>query len=171
MDGVPALVRNRRLDILYANRLGYGLCSEMYRDPIRPANPARFVFFDPRSRDFFVDWNRAADDMVALLRGEVGRSPSDRALSELIEDLAGGSDTFRDRWARHEVLYRRTGVGRFHHPIAGEMTLIYEDLDIAADPGQTILVFTAEPGSESHHALGRVADWVATHDPTRPDAG
>ena len=150
MDGLPALVRNRRLDILHGNRLGNALYSEMYRDPLRPANPARFVFLDPRSRGFFLDWDSAADDMVALLRAEAARSPSDGTLWALVEELSNGSEAFSDRWAEHEVLFRRTGVGRFHHPIAGDLSLIYEDLDIAADPGQTILVFAAEPGSGSH---------------------
>ena len=55
------MVRNRRLDILYANALGYGLYSEMYRNPIRPANSARFVFLDPQAPGFFLDRDAAAD--------------------------------------------------------------------------------------------------------------
>jgi hypothetical protein len=46
MPGTPALVHNGRLDILYANQLGYALFSEIFRDPVRPAN-AGFVFLDP----------------------------------------------------------------------------------------------------------------------------
>jgi len=169
MAGMPAMVRNRRLDILYANRLGYGLYSEVYRDPIRPANPARFVFLDPRAPEFFLDWDTAANNMVALLRAEAGHNPSDRALSNLVEELSTSSGRFRDLWADHDVLFHRTGVGSFHHPIAGDLTLIYEDLNVAADPGQTILVFTPEPGSESQEALEHLADWAATHDPTRSE--
>jgi transcriptional regulator with XRE-family HTH domain len=166
MAGMPAMVRNRRLDILYANELGYGFYSEMYRNPARPANPARFVFLDPRAHEFFLDWETAANDMVALLRAETGRTPSDQALSELVEELSTRSDRFRDLWENHEVLFHRTGVGRFHHPVAGDLTLIYEDLDVAADPGQTILVFTAESDRESQAALQRLADWAATREAT-----
>jgi hypothetical protein len=169
MVGMPAMVRNRRLDILYANALGYGLYSEMYRNPIRPANSARFVFLDPQAPGFFLDWDAAAADMVALLRAETGRSPADRALAELVEELSGRSDRFRRLWADHDVLFHRTGVGRFRHPIAGDMILGYEDLDVAADPGQTLLVFTADAGSASQEALERLSDWVGTRGPTRPD--
>src|SRR4051794_32221948 len=43
-----AFVRNGRLDVLSANRLGYGLYSEAFANPARPVNLARFVFLDPR---------------------------------------------------------------------------------------------------------------------------
>jgi transcriptional regulator with XRE-family HTH domain len=52
----PADLRNGRRDILAANRLGYALYSEMYIDPVRPANVARFLFLSPRAREFFPDW-------------------------------------------------------------------------------------------------------------------
>src|SRR4051812_38324030 len=66
--GAAAFVRNDRLDILAGNHLGYALYSEMFVGPIRPVNTARFVFLDPRARDFYVDWDRAARDTVAVLR-------------------------------------------------------------------------------------------------------
>ena len=73
MAGVPAYVRNGRRDVLAANTLGHALYSELYVDPARPANLARFVFLSPRARTFFVDWARAASDIVAILRTEAGR--------------------------------------------------------------------------------------------------
>jgi len=41
-----SFVRNGRLDILSANRLGYALYSEVFANPDRPANLARFIFLD-----------------------------------------------------------------------------------------------------------------------------
>jgi hypothetical protein len=64
MNDAPADVRNGRRDILAANRLGYALYSDMYIDPARPANVARFVFLSPRARAFFLDWDGAANDIV-----------------------------------------------------------------------------------------------------------
>jgi len=61
------------LDVLAANRLGRALCSELYLDPTRAVNHARFTFLDPRAHDFYPDWDRAANDGVALLRAEAGR--------------------------------------------------------------------------------------------------
>ncbi|HKN45435.1 MAG TPA: helix-turn-helix transcriptional regulator, partial [Propionibacteriaceae bacterium] len=70
ISDAPAYVRNGRRDVLAANRLGYALYSEMYVDPARPVNVARFVFLNPRARTFFLDWERAANDTVAILRIE-----------------------------------------------------------------------------------------------------
>lgn len=55
MTVAPAYVRNGRRDILAANRLGYALYSELYLDPARPVNIARFVFLNPRAHTFFID--------------------------------------------------------------------------------------------------------------------
>jgi len=88
----PAFAQNGRLDVLAANRLGCALYSEMFADPARPTNLARFVFSNPRSRDFFGDWDRAANDTVAILRTEAGRAPYDSGLSDLVGELATRSE-------------------------------------------------------------------------------
>src|SRR5437899_7869394 len=44
MFGTPAFVQNGRLDVLYANQLGYALYSEAFRDSVRQANLALFFF-------------------------------------------------------------------------------------------------------------------------------
>jgi hypothetical protein len=79
------------------------------------------------------------------------------SLSDLVGELSTRSEEFRVRWAAHDVLLHRSGVMRFRHPLAGELSLGYEDLDLPADPGQTILVFTAEPGSPSEEAPRELA--------------
>src|SRR3989449_2878470 len=162
MTGTPAFVQNGRLDILCANQLGYALFSEIFRDPVRPANAARFVFLDLRATEFYVEWERIAHDVVALLRAEAGRDPYDRALSDLIGELSTRSEEFRVRWATHDVRFHRTGVKRFHHPLVGDLTLAYDALELPADHGLTIFAYTAEPNSPSHDALNLLASWTST---------
>lgn len=168
MTGAPALVRNGRMDILDANRLGCALYSAMYVDPRRPVNSARFTFLDPRATTFFVDWEHAADDSVAVLRGEAGRNPYDRDLSDLVGELSTQSEEFRTRWARHDVRYHDTGVKRLHHPVVGQLELTFEVMTLMADPGLTMFAFTAEPGSRSEEALNLLASWTATLDEAEP---
>jgi hypothetical protein len=161
MTGAPAWVRNGRMDFLAGNRLGYALYSEMFTDPVRPANNARFVFLNPRSMEFFVDWERAANDIVAILRAEAGRNPYDRALTELIGELSTRSETFRTRWAAHDVRFHRTGRKQLHHPVVGDLDLSFEAMEL---PGGdlTVLAYTAEPGSPSQDSLNLLASWAAT---------
>jgi transcriptional regulator with XRE-family HTH domain len=164
MTGVPALVQNGRLDILSANALGRALFSELYVDPVRPANHARFVFLSRRAPDFYGDWERVANDTVSILRTEAGRDPYDRDLSDLIGELSTRSEEFRTRWAAHNVRIHRTGSKDFHHPVVGDLSLTYEMLDLSADSGLAILTYTAEPGSKSAEALDLLASWTATLD-------
>ncbi len=162
MSGLPAMVRNGRLDILYANPLGQALYSEHFRDPVRPPNSVRFAFLDPRARTFYVDWETTAHDLVAALRGEAGHNPYDRALSELVGTLSTRSEEFRREWARHDVWFHRSGTKRLRHPLVGELTLLYEVLDLPADPGQTVAAYSAEAGSASEEALRELDRWSAT---------
>jgi transcriptional regulator with XRE-family HTH domain len=162
MTQTPALVQNGRGDVLSANTLGYALYSEMDLTPAQPANHARFVFLDSRSRRFFPDWERIADDSVAMLRTEAGRDPHDRNLSDLVGELSTRSDDFRIRWAAHNVRVHRTGAKRFHHPVVGDLTLTYEMLELTADPGLQLLVLSAEPGTTSEDALSLLGIATAT---------
>jgi len=167
MSGAPAFVLNGRLDLLAANDLGTALYAPIYADPHRPANNARFVFLDPNATEFFRDYDKAANDTVALLRAEAGRNPYDRDLSDLIGQLSTRSDEFRHRWAAHNVRIHTTGVKLLHHPVVGDLDLPFESFPAPADPGQSLLVYTAEPGSATHDALSLLASWAATADGIR----
>ena len=78
MTGASAVVRNERLDILATNPLGRALYDPLYRDRARPANHARFAFLDPAAHDFWVNWERSADDTVGILRTLAGRTRTTR---------------------------------------------------------------------------------------------
>jgi hypothetical protein len=162
MVGVAAFVRNDRLDVLAANRLGEAFYGPQFDDPARPVNSARFVFLNPRAKEFFLDWDTIASDCVGILRAAAGRDPYDKRLSDLIGELSTRSEDFRVRWAAHNVRLHRTGVKRFHHPVVGELTLDFESLDLPGDSGQKLLVYSAEPGSPSRQALDLLASWAST---------
>ena len=164
MSGVPAFVRNGRLDVVGANRLFRALYSEHYEGAAKPQNTARFLFLDPRATTFYLDWDRVANDVVAVLRAEAGRDPYDRELSDLVGELSTRSELFRKLWAAHNVRRHDTGLKRFHHPVVGELSLTFEAMELVADPGLTMTVYTAEPGSRSEEALNLLASWTATPD-------
>jgi transcriptional regulator with XRE-family HTH domain len=162
--GTPALVRNARVDYLAANRLGRGLYAPLFESREQPANSARFTFLDRAAVDFYADWERVANDLVAHLRSEAGRHPYDRGLSDLVGELSTRSAEFRTRWAAHNVRFHRTGTKRLHHPVVGDLDLSYETMELAADAGLNLTVYTAEAGSASQQALDILASWTATLD-------
>jgi len=166
MTQAPAFIRNGRLDLLAANQLGHALYST-YLTPDHPANTARFVFLDPRSEEFYDDWDHIANEVVAILRSEAGRNPHDRDLTTLIGELSTQNETFRTKSAAHNVRFHDTGTKRLHHPVVGDLELTYEAIDLSADTGLTMFAHTAEPGSKSDQALQLLGSWAAT--PTQPD--
>ena len=105
---------------------------------------------------------------MSLLRAEVGRTPDDRELTELIGDLTTRSERFSALWATYNVRWHTTGTKLFHHPVVGDLSLAYEGLELTADPGQTLITFTAEPGSPSQQALTFLASWAAAQDQPAP---
>ncbi|WP_329236158.1 helix-turn-helix transcriptional regulator [Actinoallomurus sp. NBC_01490] len=166
MTDLPAYIRNGRFDILAANSLGRALYAPVYDSPLfaqrGPVNTARFLFLDPGSADFWSEWEKAANDSVAFLRTETGRSPRDKGLTDLIGELSTKSDEFAQRWARHDVKFPRSGVKQLHHPLVGDLALPYEALDLPADPGLCITVYSPAPGSPERQALDLLASWTGS---------
>jgi hypothetical protein len=148
----PATVSNMRGDYLAANPLGRALYAPLFERREQPPNSRRSTFLDPAAQTFFVDWEKAAKDLVAALRSMAGRNPSDRALSHLAGELSTRSDAFRAWWAAHNVRYHQTGTKRLHHPVVGDVELSCEVMELAADNEPRLAIFTAEPGSRSEEA-------------------
>ena len=162
MSGAAAHVANEQLDILAANPLGRALFPDMFDGHACP-NAARFLFLDPRARDFYIEWDRIAHDVVALLRSAAGRNPYDRDLSDLVGELSTRSEEFRQHWARHDVRFHISGIKRYHHRDVGDLELNYERLDLMFDTGLTIITYTADPGTRSAEALSLLGSLAATN--------
>jgi len=164
-EGV-AFVRDPYQNLLATNALGRAFYSPVIGDGGRTPNLARFQFLDPASRDFYPDWDLFAEMCVGIMRAEAGRDPHDRTMQDLVGELSTRSETFRTLWGAHNVRTHGSGTKRFHHPVAGELTLAYEELAITAEPGLVLLVYTAEPGSPSAERLHLLASWSASEDAT-----
>lgn len=166
----PAFVRNGRMDLLAANRLARAFYAPIYDSGHQPPNIARFQFLDPASYQFYPDWDSFADICVAILRTEAGRDPHDKELHDLIGELSTRSDEFRTRWGAHNVRHHSTGAKTFHHPVVGDLTVAYEGLEMAAEPGLTLTIYTAEPGSSSDEGLRLLASWAASREAEQESA-
>ena len=97
-----------------------------------------------------------------MLRAEAGRDPYERGLSDLIGELSTRSDQFRVRWGAHNVRIHPTGIKLIHHPVVGDLDLPFESFPIPAEPSQSLLTYTTEPGSPSHDALSLLASWTTS---------
>ncbi|WP_259471675.1 hypothetical protein [Streptomyces shenzhenensis] len=94
--------------------------------------------------------------------------PHDPALTELVGELSTRSQTFRQRWAAHDVRFHRSGVKRLYYPIVGDLDL--ETFELSSDPGLAMVVHTAAPGTPAADTLMLLASWAASRAPEEPEA-
>ncbi|MFF1261232.1 helix-turn-helix transcriptional regulator [Streptomyces sp. NPDC058321] len=160
----PAVVCNGRMDILASNPLARAFYTDLFANAANQRNLARFQFLDPASRRFYPDWDLFADMAVAILHAQAGRNPYDKDLHDLVGELSTRAEEFRTRWGAHNVRRHGTGTKRFHHPAIGELILAYESLDLAADPGLNMTIYSAEPGSPSEEGLRLLASLAVTEE-------
>ena len=99
---------------------------------------------------------------MASLRTYAGQNPLDKKLTGLIGELVTRSDTFRYRWARHNVRHHRAGIKRIRHPAVGDLELSYESMELPANPDWFMFAFTAEPGSPSEERLKLLGSLAVT---------
>ncbi|MCX5228288.1 helix-turn-helix transcriptional regulator [Streptomyces sp. NPDC006553] len=160
MEGIPAFVVGRRLDVLAWNRMARALMGDF--EAMEPAerNLARLVFLGPNSRDLYRDWECKATEVVSVLRLYAGCYPEDPALLALVGELSVRSEEFRSLWAAHTVADKGHGTKVLRHPLVGEMTLTYESMQVAGgDPDLMLITYQAEPGTASADALRLLAQW------------
>lgn len=162
MTGIPAFVRNGRLDILGINALALEIYHPEGRTSPKATNFARYLFLDPEAPALLGDWEEMAADTVAILRQEAGRDPHSRELADLIGELSVGSQEFRRMWAAHNVRFHRTGAKRFHHPAVGDFELSFEAMELPGHEGLTLIAYSAPKGSRSLDALALLASISAT---------
>ena len=115
-------------------------------------------FMDPDCRRVFPPDDHAAHarEVVAQARSVAAtHGPGSRA-AELVERLLAESAEFRTLWEAHEVASPMAREKRLQHPEVGLMELQCQHL-YDLHQGQSLLVFTATPGSESADKLQLLA--------------
>jgi transcriptional regulator with XRE-family HTH domain len=153
---MPAIVVNRRRDVLAANPLALALSPEFTPGE----NLIRWRLLNPAARQFYVNWDEATEIAVSALRELSGHCPLDPRMRALIAELSDASPRFRELWPRAEV-GDRTGVHHMRHPQVGDLYLHRHRLDTPYLGGDHVLMYRAEPGSDSARALEKLRSLAA----------
>ncbi len=153
---LPAFVESRMFDVLAANSLATALSPGIRAGE----NRLRSMFLDPAERDRHPDWPKAIGGMVASFRASIGTDTDDPRVAQLVGELSLASELFRKLWARHDVKALAGATVQMRHPEVGELSLRREKLPIGDSGGQLLVIYHAEPGSESAHALSLLAGGV-----------
>ncbi|MEU6711684.1 helix-turn-helix transcriptional regulator [Nonomuraea sp. NPDC046802] len=156
-----AFVLGRRGDVLAANRLAKALLTDFDAMPYRERNLTRWIILDPAARELYVDWEKIASEMTAILRLDAGRHPDDTRTAELVGELSMKSEHFRRWWADHKVLDRSFGTKRFHHPVVGPLSIDYQAFTMPGENDQTLFVYLPAADQSSQDAWRLLASWAA----------
>lgn len=111
-------------------------------------------FMDPESRAVYPaeDHPMHSRGFTADIRAVSAKHGPDSPAQRIVAALLAGSAEFAELWEAHEVRGSHALQKRLQHPEVGVMEL---ECQVLIDPeqGQTLLVLTAQPGSESSEKL------------------
>lgn len=158
LDDTPAQVMTGLGETLVQTRPAMALLGDQTQFT-GPARSAVYRWFtDPASRDIYPadDHDERARTSVSDLRASFGRDGAVSRAGDMVSLLLAASAEFVDIWARHEVGLRAPDVKRLWHPEVGLMQL-HCQLLLDVDQSQSLLVFTAAPGSDSYEKLRLLA--------------
>jgi transcriptional regulator with XRE-family HTH domain len=158
----PAMVLGRFSTVLAWNPLAAALITDFAAIPVEQRSMVRLAFLHPAFRGLYGEWERVAQDCVASLRMEAARDPDNELLAAIVGELSIKDADFRRWWGDHRVRGSESRRKRYVHPVAGPMTLDVQRFAVLAQPEQMLVVYSAEPGSESEAALRFLTRWSAT---------
>ncbi len=150
-------VIGRHTDLLAWNAMAAALVMDFGRIPEGQRNYVRLVFTEPAIRVLYRDWEHMARLAVSHLRMDSRRNPHDPQLTALVEELSTLDPQFRLWWTSHDVAVRAGGTRLLRHPVVGDLAVQRSTFTCAEDPEQQLVVWTAEPGSQTHRALRSLA--------------
>ena len=158
--GLPAFVEGSLFAVLATNRLATALSPSIRVGQ----NRLLAMFLDQDEQDLYPDWDQAIVGMIAAFRTSVGAHLDDPGVAQLVGELSLRSERFRQLWARHDVKALAGAPVRMRHPQVGMLELSREKLPIGDGDGQLLVIYHAEPGSESARSLALLGSLAASVD-------
>jgi transcriptional regulator with XRE-family HTH domain len=173
VDPIPAMIHGPRLEVLGSNRTAKLLFDDFDAMPVKERNLARWMFFNPRARIVFPNWQAMAPQVAAALRNLTVDRRADPLLEQLVGEICVASPEFARYWADYQLYEHAYGTKQLFNETVGGLTLRYESLALPRDDGQTVVIYTADRGSPSEEKLRLLSSWNApAHVPAgQPGAG
>ncbi|MFD5721746.1 helix-turn-helix transcriptional regulator [Streptomyces sp. NPDC127036] len=153
LEDTPAQVVNHLGETLLQTRMAVALLGDETAWTGRSRSAHYRWFTDSGSRLSYPQSDHETHSwlLVADLYGAYVRDGKDSPVADLVDALQSNPE-FAALWCEHPVLGTYCGTKRFLHPQVGALELHCQTL-VDPDQSQRLLVFTAEPGTESHANL------------------
>jgi transcriptional regulator with XRE-family HTH domain len=165
----PAFVSGRLWDVLAWNDAGNAVFGDhrLMTAP-RERNTIWSVFTNPLARQFIVNWEEDARQLLAQFRSSYGRHPEDAQFTELIHDLMLASPEFRAWWPDHEVRSGQEGRKTLNHPQVGYLMLERLTFQVFDAPDLKVTVYTPSEEAGTPRKLEQLLDQWYQHEGQRP---
>jgi transcriptional regulator with XRE-family HTH domain len=159
LDPHPTYVTGRYWDVLAANRAARALWTDWPALPAEHRNMLWWTFTDPAARTILVEWEAEARALLARFRTAAARHPDDPAFGTLLARLHSRNSDATAWWPHHDVAPLSSGSKRLFHPVLGHLELHHIVLQLADDPEQKLVTFSANPTDQA-----RIAKLLAAAD-------
>ncbi|ONI67675.1 transcriptional regulator [Kribbella sp. ALI-6-A] len=146
LDPLPAVITNRRFDILGANDAFGDLFHDWHTLPCVHNNLLWCIVTEPLARQRLLNYDTEVPYLVARLRSAYAEHLGDPAWETDIARLRKLSPEFDGLWSRHEVAECEPRPRHFLHPVAGELRFTLTELAVPAHPD--LVMFVETPADE-----------------------
>jgi transcriptional regulator with XRE-family HTH domain len=143
LDPYPTFVKGRRWDVLASNPAARELFTDWEALPAGERNLVHWMFMTDRAREVYQDWECEARAMLGRFRLAAARYPDDPDFGALIAELRHDSEHVRAWWPRHDVTAVGSGSKKLRHPRLGPIDYSHVVLQIADNPEQTLVTYSA----------------------------
>lgn len=160
LDPSPAVLTNRRLDVIAWNRGYQSLFGDLGRLPGGDRNLLWLAFMNPRFRALSPEWETEAAAILGQFRDRLGDRVTEPTTRALVRRLEEASADFRRLWRAMAVAPARPRRRPILHPRLGRIELETMELAISDGGEATVLASLAPPGSDLAERLSALLDEV-----------
>ena len=139
LGDTPAMVCGPFVDVPEMNEAACFLFTDFSAIPPNERNGVRWMLLSPLARELYREqWEKAAGEMVGMLRIDIGRYPGQPRGELIVAELLERSPLFRELWTEHHVSTWHTLTKTLHHPHVGTLRFSNASLTVNGVTDQTI---------------------------------
>jgi transcriptional regulator with XRE-family HTH domain len=142
LDPLPAIITNRRFDVVRANAAYNELFHDWHQLPCIHKNVLWCIITEPSAREKLVNYDTEVAYLVARLRSAYGEHVGDPDWETDLARLQATSAEFAHLWSRHEVADCSPRPRHVVHPVAGDLHFTVTELTLPAHPDLILFVET-----------------------------
>jgi transcriptional regulator with XRE-family HTH domain len=140
LEPFPTLITGRRWDLLAANPAA----RELFGDWAGQGNLLRWMLTSDLAKAVYLDWEPEAQAMLGRFRVAAARHPGDPEFKSLVDELLRDSAEMRSWWPQQDVAPFDGKTKKLWHPRLGTVNYSSVVLQLADQPDQTMLTYSAE---------------------------